>query len=80
MRYMWKFKVGLQVFVGQYSTIVDGMALMSEKTYVTAHVVVSPSLESCTGVVGVLAVDLDELVKDTSSEIQVLVSEVLAQD
>lgn len=56
----------------------EDKVLMSKKTYVAAHMIVSPSLESCTGVISVFTVDLDELVKDTACQVQILVSKVLA--
>lgn len=42
------------------------------------HVVMPPPLESSAWVVGVIAVDFDELVEHSTSEIEVLVAQMLA--
>lgn len=40
----------------------------------------APALESSASVVGVLAVDLNQFVKDTASQVKILIPEVFTQN
>jgi hypothetical protein len=48
-------------------------------TYMTLHVVVAPSLKSCTGVVRVLAVDLDHLVEYAPGLAEMLITKMVPE-
>lgn len=44
------------------------------------HMIMAPALESSACVVGVLAVNFNQFVKDTASQVKILISEVFTQN
>jgi hypothetical protein len=54
--------------------------LQSVDAYMSAHMIVSPSLKSCTGIVRVMTVHLYHLVQHPASLAQILVAQMVSQD
>lgn len=48
--------------------------------HISTHVIVAPSLKGSTGIVSMLAVNLNQLIQDAASKIQVFVSQVISQE
>jgi hypothetical protein len=44
------------------------------------HVVMPPALKGSTGIIGMLAINFDELVKNTTGLVQVLVPKVITEN
>ena len=59
----------------------DGVVLRPRTlTYMSVHVVESPSLEGSSLVVSMLAIDLNHLVKDTTSPTEMLITMMISED
>lgn len=61
MRDMWKFEIGLP----EDETLGDTVAREMEDTDISIHMIVTPSLESCPGVVGVFTIHFNQFVQNT---------------
>lgn len=54
--------------------------VFTEATYMSVHVVVLPALECRALIIGVLAIDFDQLVEDTSRTTNIFVAEMVSKD
>ena len=72
---MWEFEVHLSPRQRRKAAV-----YCVQVTDIAAHMVVSPALEGGPRVICVFAVDLNQFVKDAARQVQVLVSQVVAQN
>ena len=76
MRYMWEFEVHLSPRQRRAATVL----YCAWVTNITAHMVVPPALEGGPRVIRMLAVNLNQFIKNTARQVQVFVSKVVTQN